>query len=46
MRIARTFTGAKGILPPEKMPDLIGWFRQVGKDDAEHIPSENPAKAK
>ena len=46
MRIARTFTGAKGVLPPERMPDLIAWFRQVGKDDAEHILLENTAKAK
>ena len=46
LRIARTFSGAKGILPPEKMPDLIAWFRQVGKDDAEHILIENPARPK
>ncbi|HST08507.1 MAG TPA: hypothetical protein VLJ83_10060, partial [Gemmatimonadaceae bacterium] len=46
MRIARTFTGTKGILPPERMPGLIAWFRQIGKDDAEHILLENPAKAK
>lgn len=37
MRISNVFTGAKGILPPERMPDLIAWFRQIGKDDAKFI---------
>jgi len=37
MRISRIFTGSKAILPPERMPDLIAWFRQVGKDDAKFI---------
>jgi hypothetical protein len=43
LTIARSFIGAKGILPPEKMPDLIAWFRQIGKDDAKFILLENPA---
>jgi hypothetical protein len=37
MRITRVFTGSKGILPPERMPELITWFRQVGKDDSKFI---------
>ncbi len=43
LTISRSFTGAKAILPPEKMPDLIAWFRQIGKDDAKFILLENPA---
>jgi hypothetical protein len=37
MRIARVSTGARGVLPPERLPDLIAWFRQLGKDDAKFI---------
>ena len=37
MSFTRVFTGSKAILPPERMPDLIAWFRQIGKDDANHI---------
>jgi hypothetical protein len=43
LRISRVFTGAKGILPPERMPDLIAWYRQVGKDDAKFILLEKNA---
>jgi hypothetical protein len=37
MRISRVSVGAKGIQPPERMPELIAWFRQIGKDDAKFI---------
>jgi hypothetical protein len=37
LRISRVSIGAKGIQPPERMPELIAWFRQVGKDDAKFI---------
>ena len=37
MRITRVFTGSKAILPPERMPELIAWMRQIGKDDAKLI---------
>ena len=43
MRISHVLTGAKGILPPERMPDLIAWFRQIGKDDAKFILLEKSA---
>jgi transglutaminase-like putative cysteine protease len=45
MRITRAFTGSKAILPPERMPDLIVWFRQIGKDDANHILLEGVSDA-
>lgn len=37
MRITRVFTGSKAILPPERMPELVAWLRQVGKDDSRFI---------
>jgi uncharacterized protein DUF3857/transglutaminase superfamily protein len=37
MRITRVFTDSKAILPPERMPELIAWLRQVGKDDAKLV---------
>jgi len=43
MRISRVSTGAKAILPPEQMPALIAWFRQIGKDDAKFILLEKNA---
>lgn len=43
LKISRSFTGAKAVLSPEKMPDLIAWFRQVGKDDTKFILLENAA---
>ncbi len=41
LTISRSFTGTKAILPPEKLPELIAWFRQIGKDDAKFILLEN-----
>ncbi len=45
MRIARVFTGSKAILPPERMPDLIAWLRQIGKDDAKFVLLEKPTSS-
>jgi len=45
MRITRVFTGSKAILPPERMPELITWLRQIGKDDAKFILLETPSGA-
>lgn len=43
LTISRSFTtGTKAILPPDKMPDLIAWFRQIGKDDTKFILLESP----
>ncbi len=41
LTISRSFTGTTLILPPEKMPDLVAWFRQIGKDDSKFILLEN-----
>lgn len=43
MRISRVSVGGKGIQPPERMPELIAWFRQIGKDDAKFILLEKNA---
>ena len=37
LRLSRTISGTRAVLPPERMPDLITWLRQVGKDDARFI---------
>jgi hypothetical protein len=37
LRISRTISGARGILPPQRVTDLIAWLRQIGKDDAKFI---------
>jgi hypothetical protein len=44
MTIRRTFTGADAVLAPERMPDLISWFRQIGKDDTKFILLEKPTR--
>lgn len=47
MRITRVLNGSKAILPPERMPELLTWFRQIGKDDAKHILLEGqPSRSK
>jgi hypothetical protein len=37
LRITRTISGARGILPPDRINDLISWLRDIGKDDAKFI---------
>jgi hypothetical protein len=37
LRISRRMTGARGVLPPERVGDLITWLRAVGADDAKFI---------
>jgi hypothetical protein len=37
LRLSRKISGARGMLPPERIADLITWLRQVGKDDARFI---------
>jgi transglutaminase-like putative cysteine protease len=46
MRITRVFTDSKAVLPPERMPELIVWLRQIGKDDAKLVLLEKPASTK
>jgi hypothetical protein len=41
--IKRSITGARGVLPPERISDLITWLRAVGKDDAKFIVLEKPS---
>ena len=37
LRITRRVAGARGVLPPERAPELARWFREIGKDDAKFI---------
>ena len=45
MRITRVFTDSKAVLPPERMPELIVWLRQIGKDDAKFVLLEKPTSS-
>jgi hypothetical protein len=45
LKIVRITKGTRGIFPPERMPDLIAWFKQIAKDDAKLIMIDKPAKA-
>ena len=36
-RFTRRFSGARGILGPDRMPELIKWLAEVGTDDAEFV---------
>ena len=35
--ISRTLRGARGIYPPDRIGELIAWFREMGDDDAPFI---------
>lgn len=35
--ITRTMTGAPGIYPPDQLPSLLKWIREIAKDDAKLI---------
>ena len=37
LRISRHMTGARGVLPPERIGELTAWLRAVGADDARFI---------
>lgn len=45
LRIVRITKGARGVFPPERMPDLIAWFKKIGTDDAKFIVINKPTKA-
>ncbi len=42
LRITRRITGAKGVYPPERVGELVSFFRAVAKDDAKFIVLERP----
>ena len=44
LEVSRTMSGTRGIFPPDRIGDLIAWFRKVGADDAPFILIE-PAPA-
>jgi hypothetical protein len=37
LRISRTISGTRAILPPERINDLISWLQAIGKDDSKFI---------
>ena len=37
LRISRTISGTRAILPPERINDLIAWLQAIGKDDSKFI---------
>ena len=37
LRISRRLTGARNVLPPERIGDLVAWLRAIGADDAKFI---------
>lgn len=36
-RFTRRFSGARGVLAPDRMPELIRWLAEIGTDDAEFV---------
>jgi transglutaminase-like putative cysteine protease len=37
LQISRTLEGARGIYPPEDLPDLTAWLRAVAEDDVAYL---------
>ena len=37
LRLTRRMTGARGVLPPDRFPELIAWMRTVAQDDQDII---------
>ena len=44
LEVSRTMSGTRGVFPPDRIGELIAWFREVGADDAPFILIE-PAPA-
>ena len=45
LRISRTLEGARGVYPPDDLPDLTRWLREVAADDVSYLviePSSTP----
>jgi transglutaminase-like putative cysteine protease len=37
LRVSRRLEGARGVHPPEALPDLAAWLRAIGKDDVPYL---------
>ncbi len=37
LHFTRRMEGARGVYPPESLPELTGWFRAVAKDDVPYL---------
>lgn len=37
LRFVRRLEGARGVYPPDALPDLVNWFRAVAKDDVPYL---------
>jgi transglutaminase-like putative cysteine protease len=37
LRVFRTLEGARGVYPPEDLPDLTQWLRDVARDDVSYL---------
>jgi hypothetical protein len=37
LHVVRRLTGARGVLPPQRVGDLIAWLDAVSKDDSKYI---------
>jgi hypothetical protein len=43
LRVSRRLEGARGVYPPEDLPDLIRWLRAISKDDVGYLVLETGA---
>ncbi|HEX2248720.1 MAG TPA: hypothetical protein VHH32_00140, partial [Gemmatimonadales bacterium] len=41
LRVTRRLEGARGIHPPEELPDLARWLRQISQDDTSYLVIES-----
>jgi transglutaminase-like putative cysteine protease len=45
LHVHRRIEGARGIHPPDALPDLVSWLRAIGQDDVPYLvlePGQNP----
>jgi hypothetical protein len=43
LHLSRQLEGARGVYPPEALPDLTAWLRAIGKDDVPYLVIESGA---
>lgn len=43
LRVSRLLEGARGVYPPEDLPDLTRWLRAIGQDDVSYLVLETSA---